>query len=167
MQETDLLVSKDSDNTSHPNAKFRLSDGRKNFSRFRFPRVLRWAGKQRIFKVVLDFYISPTDVQCMLFMTLASLRKSVLERVFLVFRHVTTVPGFVSRRCLFAISQINERRHEVLHYRSHNGNSLLQFYSYKFYSTPIFYPNFKMHVIRKQLRNSIFLHGMKSIHAMH
>lgn len=66
------------DNTSHPNAKFRrgLSDGRKNFSRFRFPRVLRWAGKQRIFKVVLDFYISPTDVQCTLFMTPTSLRKS-------------------------------------------------------------------------------------------
>lgn len=46
------------DNTSHPNVKFRrgLSNGRKNFSRFRFPRVLRWAGKQRIFKVVLDIF---------------------------------------------------------------------------------------------------------------
>lgn len=76
----------------------------------------------------------------------------VLEHVFHVFRHgpVAMTPSFVSRRCLFAISQINERCHELLHYK-YNGNSLLQFYSHKFYSTAIFYSNFKMHVIKNQL----------------
>lgn len=87
--------------------------------------------------------------------------------VFFTFSDVALAPSFVSRRAYSPLRRLT--KDQLLRYRSYNGNGSLQFYSHKFYSTPIFYFDFKMHVIRNQLGNyfSARKNGMKSIHAMH